>query len=306
MMTEKLIILGAGPAGLSAATYASREGFNPLVIGGYNPGGQLLLTTKVDNYPGFPDGVDGPELVSRMRKQAERFGTRFTDENADYVDLSSRPFTVKAGGKSFSAECIIIATGANSKWLGIPSEQKFIGKGVSSCATCDGFFFKGKDVIVVGGGDTAMEDATFLTRFANSVTIVHRKDTLKASKAMRDRAMSNSKIKFIWDTAIEEIKGESSVSSVVLRNLKTGKTSEMNIDGVFIAIGYAPNTAIFKDKLKLDEQGYIVAEDEIRTGIEGVFVAGDVADRVYRQAATAAGSGVKAALAAREYLQRLE
>ncbi|MDE1768555.1 MAG: thioredoxin-disulfide reductase [Candidatus Micrarchaeota archaeon] len=306
MIVEKLIILGSGPAGLSAAIYASREGFNPLVIGGYNPGGQLLLTTVVENYPGFPDGIDGPVLISQLRKQAEKFGTRFIDTNATAVDFSSKPFKVTADEKVYGADSIIIATGANAKWLGIDSEKKFIGHGVSNCATCDGPFYKGKDVIVVGGGDTAMEDSIFLTRFANSVTIVHRRDGLKASKVMQERAKSNPKIKFIWNTGIEEILGETSVSSVRLKNVLTNEVSEMKIGGVFVAIGYNPNTEIFKGIVKLDEKGYIVPIDEVKTGIDGVFVAGDVADHFYRQAATASGSGVKAALHVREYLSNLE
>lgn len=305
-MTEKLVIIGSGPAGLSAAIYASREGFAPLVIGGFKPGGQLLLTTTVENYPGFPDGVDGPELISRMRAQAEKFGTRFVDDNANSVDLSRRPFKVSAGGKEYDSECIIIATGAEAKWLGIESERRFIGRGVSNCATCDGPFYKGKDVIVVGGGDTAMEDSAFLTRFANSVTIVHRRDSFRASKVMQDRVVSNPKIKIIWNSEVEEILGGPSVTGVRLRDLSTNEATEMRIDGVFVAIGYSPNTGIFKGTaIKLDGQGYIVPTGEVYTGIDGVFVAGDVADRVFRQAATASGSGVKAALAAREYLQAL-
>jgi thioredoxin reductase (NADPH) len=305
-MVEKVIILGSGPAGLSAAIYTSREGFNPLVIGGFNPGGQLLLTTTVENYPGFPDGIQGPDLIIQMRQQAERFGTRFIDDNATAVDFSKRPFKVTADNKVYEADSVIIATGANAKWLGIPSEQKFIGHGVSNCATCDGAFYKGKNVIAVGGGDTAMEDSIFLTRFANSVTIVHRKDSLRASKVMQDRAMSNPKIKFIWNSVIEEVKGDKSVKSVILKDVNTGKTTEMPIDGVFVAIGYNPNTEIFKGQLKLDEKGYLIVKDEVLTGIDGLFVAGDVADPHYRQAATAAGSGVKAALHVREYISGLE
>lgn len=305
-MVEKLIIIGSGPAGLSAAIYASREGFEPLIIGGFNPGGQLLLTTIVENFPGFPEGIDGPELIIQMRKQAEKFGSRFIDTNATAVDFSKKPYKVTADEKVYEAECIIIATGANAKWLGIPSEQKFIGHGVSNCASCDGAFYKNRDVIAVGGGDTAMEDSLFLTRFANSVTIVHRKDTLKASKIMQERAKSNSKIKFILNTIIEEIKGDQKVSGAILRNVVTNETSEMKIDGVFVAIGYTPNTDIFKDQLKLDEKGYIVPIDEVLSDKEGIFIAGDVADSFYRQAATAAGSGVKAALQARKYLMELE
>lgn len=306
-MVEKVIILGSGPAGLSAAIYASREGFQPLVIGGFNPGGQLLLTTVVENFPGFPDGIDGPMLVSQMRKQAEKFGTRFIDSNATAVDLSKKPFRITADSKTYESDSVIIATGANAKWLGIPSEQKFIGHGVSNCATCDGPFYRGKDVVTIGGGDTAAEDSLFLTRFASSVTIIHRSSALRASKIMQDRLMSNPKIKIIFNTVIEEIKGDKSVNSVKLKDLSTGQSSEMRIDGVFVAIGYAPNTDIFEGQVTLDEKKYIVpAKDEVYTNVEGVFVAGDVADHVFRQAATASGSGVKAAIAVREYLAELE
>ncbi|MHB1830567.1 MAG: thioredoxin-disulfide reductase [Candidatus Micrarchaeaceae archaeon] len=304
-MVERLIIIGSGPAGLSAAIYTSREGFSPLVIGGYNPGGQLLLTTIVENFPGFPEGVDGTALVGKMREQAQKFGTRFIDENATAVDFSSKPFKVAAGDKTYEADCIIVASGANAKWLGIASEKAFIGHGVSNCATCDGPFYKGKDLVIVGGGDTAMEDAIFLTRFANSVTVVHRKGELRASKIMQERAKANPKIKFIFNTVIDEIKGDKSVNAVKLRNVVTNDVTEMVVGGVFVAIGYSPNTEIFKGKLKLDETGYIVPIDEIKTGIDGVFVAGDVADRVFRQAVTASGSGVKAALEARAYLSSL-
>ncbi len=305
-MAKKLIILGAGPAGLAAAIYASRELFNPLVIGGIAAGGQLILTTLVENYPGFPDGVDGPELIEKMLAQAKKFGARFVYENATAVDLSRRPFKVSAGGKDYEADSIIIATGANAKWMGVDSEQKFVGRGVSNCASCDGAFYKNKDVIVVGGGDTAMEDSSFLTRFANHVTIVHRRDAFRASKIMQDRALSNPKIKVIWNSAVEEVLGDKVVTGVKLKNLMTNEVTEMKIDGVFVAIGYHPNTDIFNGQLKLDELGYLVTRDEIFTEVEGVFVAGDVADRVFRQAATATGSGVKAALSARAYLENLE
>ncbi len=307
LMVEKVIILGSGPAGLSAAIYTSREDFKPLVIGGFNPGGQLLLTTTVENYPGFPDGIQGPDLIINLRKQAEKFGTRFIDENATAVDFSKKPFKVTADNKVYEADSIIIATGANAKWLGIPSEQKFIGHGVSNCATCDGAFYKGKNVVAIGGGDTAMEDSIFLTRFASSVTIVHRKDTLRASKVMQERAKNNPKIKFIFNAVIDEIKGGKSVTSVILKDVVSNKTTQMPIDGVFVAIGYTPNTEIFKGQITLDEKGYIVPQgEEIHTNIKGVFVAGDVADSVYRQAATASGSGVKAAIATREYLSAME
>lgn len=305
-MVEKLLIIGGGPAGLSAAIYASREGFNPLVIAGMNAGGQLLLTSVVENFPGFPDGVDGPVIIDLMRKQAEKFDTRFVDQNVTKVDFAKRPFRVFTEDAEYEADSVIIATGANAKWLGIESEKKLIGKGISSCATCDGPFFKNKDVVVVGGGDTAMEDSLFLTKFVNSITIVHRRGELRASKIMQERVKSNQKIKFVWDSVIDEVLGDEKVVGVRLKNLKTGATSEMEADGIFVAIGYSPNTAMFNGQVNLDEQGYIKAEDEVKTNIEGVFVAGDVADKVYRQAATASGSGVKAALLAREYLLNLD
>jgi thioredoxin reductase (NADPH) len=305
-MPEKVIVVGAGPAGLSAAIYTAREGFMPLVIAGTKGGGQLELTTVVENFPGFPEGIEGPEIVKLMRKQAEKFGARLLNEDLDSVDFSSRPLRVTAGGNAYEADSVIIATGANAKMLGIDSESEFVGKGVSTCGTCDGPFFKEKDVIVVGGGDTAMEDAIFITKFARSVTVVHRRDSLKASKIMQERAFSNTKIKFVWDTAIEEILGKERVSGVRLKNLKTGAVSDMPIDGVFMAIGYTPNTHMLRGALRLDEQGYIVTSEEVKTEIEGVFIAGDVADRFYRQAITASASGVKCALRAREYLASLE
>lgn len=305
-MVEKLLIIGGGPAGLSAAIYASREGFNPLVIAGMNAGGQLLLTSVVENFPGFPDGVDGPVIIDLMRKQAEKFDTRFVDQNVTKVDFAKRPFKVFTEDAEYEADSVIIATGANAKWLGIESEKKLIGKGISSCATCDGPFFKNKDVVVVGGGDTAMEDSLFLTKFVNSITIVHRRGELRASKIMQERVKSNKKIKFVWDSVIDEVLGDEKVVGVRLKNLKTSATSEMKADGIFVAIGYSPNTAMFNGQVNLDEQGYINAEDEVKTNIDGVFVAGDVADKVYRQAATASGSGVKAALLAREYLLNLD
>ncbi|MDE1851737.1 MAG: thioredoxin-disulfide reductase [Candidatus Micrarchaeota archaeon] len=305
-MAEKVLIIGGGPAGLSAAIYTAREGFEPLVIAGFNAGGQLLLTTVVENFPAFPDGINGPDIISQMRRQAERFGARFIDTNVSAVDLQSRPFKVTADDRTYEAQSLIIATGANAKMLGLESESKFIGRGVSSCATCDGALFKGKDVVVVGGGDTAMEDSHFLTRFANSVTIVHRRDSFRASKIMQDRVLKNPKVKVVWDSEVVEILGDSKVKGIKLRNSKTGEQSELKCDGVFIAIGYSPNTEMLKGKLKTDELGYLVTKDEVLTEIEGVYVAGDVSDRFYRQAATASGSGVKAALHVREYLMNME
>lgn len=300
------MIIGSGPAGLSAAIYTSREGMMPLVIAGTRGGGQLELTTTVENFPGFPEGVMGPELVGFMRKQAEKFGTRFVQEELADVDLSRRPFVVKAGSQSYEAETLIIATGADAKTLGLEEEKTFIGRGISTCATCDGPFYKNKDVIVVGGGDTAMEDSNFLTNFARSVTIVHRKDAFRASKVMQERTLSNKKIRIVWNTTVERILGSEKVSGARLKNVLTGETSEMSVEGVFMAIGYSPNTNVFKGKLELDEQGYIVTKDEVLTGVEGVYVAGDVADKFYRQAITASASGVKCALRVREYLSRME
>lgn len=306
METENLIIIGSGPAGYTAALYASRENLNPLMISGFTKGGQLMLTTVVDNYPGFPEGIMGPELMELMKKQAEKFGTRFIDDNVSSVDLKKSPLEVKVGDKSYYSKAIIISTGASSKWMEIPSEKKFIGKGVSSCATCDAFFFKNKDVIVVGGGDSAMEEASFLTKFANSVTIVHRRGEFRASKIMQDRVMSNPKIKIVWNSAVDEVLGSEKVNGVKLKDVNTGKITEMKIDGIFVAIGHTPNTAFLGGQLELDQKGYIVTQDEVKTKIEGVFAAGDVVDHLYRQAVTAAGSGAKAAIEARSYLYQIK
>jgi thioredoxin reductase (NADPH) len=305
-MVEKVIILGSGPAGLSAAIYTAREGFEPLVIGGYSGGGQLVLTTLVENVPGFPDGVMGPEYMTLLLKQAKKFGARIIDKDVTSIDLKSRPFKVVVDDQTYEAHSIIVATGANAKYLGLQSEKKFMGRGVSSCATCDAVFYKNKKVIVVGGGDTAMEDSLFLTRFAAEVTIVHRRDAFRASKIMQERVMANPKIKVIWNSAIEEIKGDKVVTSVVIKNLVTNQTQEMPVDGVFIAIGYEPNTKLFQGQLQTDEQGYLITKDEVRTEIDGVYVAGDVADRVYRQAGTAVGSGIKAALCVRAFIAEME
>ena len=305
-MVEDIIIIGSGPAGLTAALYTAREDFKPVVITGLSAGGQLLLTTTVENYPAFPDGVGGTDLVELMRKQAEKFGARFIGEDVTDADFSSRPFKIKTASQAFEANSVIIATGASARWLGIPSEQKFIGRGVSSCATCDAPFYKGKDVIVVGGGDTAMEDSLFLTKFVNSVTIVHRRDQFRASKIMQERVKSNPKIKIIWNSVVEEITGDAKVTGVKLKNVLTNESTELQVGGVFVAVGYEPNTKFLQGKLELDQNGYVVAKDEVKTAIEGVFVAGDVADHVYKQAITAAGSGAKAALEVRTYLQNLK
>ncbi len=301
-MVENLIIIGSGPAGLTAALYASREGYKPMVITGAVAGGQLLLTTIVENYPAFPDGVLGSELIDLMRKQAERFGTKFLGEDVSDIDIFKKPFTVKTNSNSYQAHSIIIATGASARWLGIESEKRFIGKGVSSCATCDGPFFKNKDVVVVGGGDTAMEDSLFLTKFAKSVTILHRRDSFRASKIMQDKVAANPKIKVLFNTVIEEIVGDAKINGVKIKDIKTGAVNQLTVDGVFVAIGHKPNTEFLKSKLKLDENGYIITKSEVFTEVDGLFVAGDVADHRYRQAITAAGSGCKAALEARAYL----
>jgi len=302
---ENVVILGSGPAGLTAAIYSARANLKPIVVEGEQPGGQLTITSDVENYPGFAQPVMGPELMSAFRQQAERFGTRFVVGNVQKADLKvGGPFTLTfADGSTVSSKTLIIATGASAKWMGIPSEKRLMGKGVSACATCDGFFFRNLDIAVVGGGDTAMEEATFLTRFAKTVTVIHRRDTLRASKAMQDKAFNNPKIKFVWDSAIEEVLGEQGVEAIRLKNLKTGATSEMAVKGVFIAIGHEPNTKLFRDQLKVDETGYLQVEPgSTRTSIPGVFAAGDVADHVYRQAVTAAGTGCMAALDAERYL----
>ncbi len=300
---EELIIIGSGPAGLSAAIYAARNDLKPLVLGGSAPGGQLLLTTTVDNYPGFPEGIYGSELIDNMRKQAERFGARFENDDVIDIDVASRPFKIKTAQNEYEARALIIATGATTKWLGLESEKRLIGRGVSSCATCDAAFFRDKDVVVVGGGDTAMEDSVYLTKFAKSVTIVHRRDEFRATKIMQERALSNPKIKVIYNTVIDEILGNERVTGVKLKNVKTNELTELPVQGVFVAIGNMPNSGFLKGKLELDEQGYIITNEEVKTAIDGLFVAGDVADKRYQQAITAAASGAKAAIEAGRFLQ---
>ena len=302
-MVENVIIIGSGPAGLTSAIYTSREEFSPLVISGTNAGGQLLLTSSVENYPAFPDGILGPDLIALMRKQAEKFGARFIEGDVVSVDFKSNPLKVKTTYGNYESKTVIVATGASAKWLGIPSESAFIGKGVSSCATCDAPFFKNKSVIVVGGGDTAMEDSLFLTKFVKSVTIVHRRNEFRASKIMQERILSNRKVSVVYNSVVEEVKGDTKVRGVVIRNVETNNTSELQTDGVFVAIGHTPNTSFLKGQLELDSKGFIVTAEEVKTDIPGVFVAGDAADKKYRQAVTAAGSGAKAALEVREYLQ---
>ncbi len=304
---ENVIIIGSGPAGYTAALYAGRADLNPLMFAGGEPGGQLMITTDVENYPGFPDGILGPELMELFKKQAERFGTRIEPHAVTKVDLSQRPFTVSTDEGEYHAASIIIATGAKAKWLGIPSEVTFGGYGVSACATCDGFFFRGKNVMVVGGGDTAMEEASYLTRHAAKVTLVHRRDSFRASKIMQDRVLTNPKINVLWNTVIDEITGETQphkkVNGVTLRNLESNDERHEPVDGVFIAIGHEPNSALFKGVLDMDELGYLRTKPfSTATNIHGVFAAGDVADSVYRQAVSAAGTGCMAAIDAERFL----
>jgi len=297
-----VIIIGSGSAGYTAAIYSCRAGRKTLLIAGSIPGGQLMLTSDVENFPGFPESIVGPELMEQMRRQAERFGPEIVYDDASNVDFRSRPFNVTVGKKTYEGKTVIISTGANAKWLGIPSETKFRGHGVSSCATCDGYFFKEKDVVVVGGGDTAMEEATFLANITKKVTVVHRRDKLRASQIMQERSLKNPKISFVWDSVVKEVLGDSNVTGVRSKNLKTGKEQLLKTDGVFVAIGYEPNTSIFKGQIDLDPKGYIITHKETETNVPGVFAAGDVRDFRYRQAITAASDGCKAAMDADRFI----
>jgi len=301
---RNVIVLGSGPAGFTAALYAARADLRPLLLKGLDAGGQLMLTTEVENYPGFPDAILGPELMDAMEKQASRFGTEVLAHTATRLDLSERPFGVWAGDQEWRARTLIVATGASARWLGVPGEERLRGRGVSACATCDGFFFRDRRLVVVGGGDTAMEEATFLTKFASSVTIVHRRDEFRASKIMQERVFANPKISVIWDSVVEEVLGDTGVTGVRLRNVKTGRIQELATDGVFVAIGHTPNTALLVGQVELTDDGYVrIEEPSTRTSVPGVFAAGDVTDRVYRQAVTAAGQGCKAAIDAERFLE---
>jgi thioredoxin reductase (NADPH) len=301
---EKLVIIGSGPAGYTAALYGARANLSPLLFEGMQPGGQLTITTDVENYPGFPEGMMGPELMEKFKAQAERFGTRFAAAEVTRVDFSRRPFQLWSGDTAYSADAVIVSTGASAKWLGIPSEKAYMGKGVSACATCDGFFFRNVEVAVVGGGDTAVEEATFLTKYATKVYLVHRRDQLRASKVMQDRARRNPKIEMVWNASVDEVLGDGrTVTGLRLKSTTDGETRELPVQGFFLAIGHEPNTKVFEGQLEMNDVGYLlVRAPSTRTSVDGVFAAGDVADPTYRQAVTAAGSGCAAAIDAERWL----
>ncbi|MCB0390001.1 MAG: thioredoxin-disulfide reductase [Bdellovibrionales bacterium] len=304
---ENVIIIGSGPAGLTSAIYASRANLEPLMIEGEEAGGQLMTTTDVENYPGYPEGIMGPEMMTLFRKQAERFGTRFITKNVTKVDFSQRPFKIWVGNEEYQAKSVIVSTGASAKYLGLDKEQTYLGRGVSACATCDGAFFRNQICSIIGGGDTAMEEALFLTRFASKVYVIHRRDDFRASKIMADRVKNHEKIEVLWNSELKDIKGEKNVESIVVYNNKTKEESEMKMDGVFIAIGHKPNTDLFKDQLDMDSVGYLITKAKSTyTNIEGVFAAGDVQDSVYRQAVSAAGSGCMAAIDCERWLEAQE
>ena len=303
MADYDIIIIGSGPAGLTAAIYAGRALVKTLVIAGRLSGGQLMLTSGVENFPGFSEGIQGPNLMQEIRKQAERFGAEIMDEDVESVDFKRRPMQVTAGKQTYTSNTVIVATGSSAKWLGLPTEKQLRGRGVSSCATCDGYFFREKRVVVVGGGDTAIEEALFLTKYATEVTVIHRRDKLRASKIMQSRAFSNKKIQFLWDSAVDEVLGQEKVQGVKVKNLKTGELTMIPCDGLFVAIGFQPNTKIFEGQIQLDEKGYIAIKNQTQSNMNGVFVAGDVHDHRYRQAVTAAGEGCKAAMDALAFLE---
>jgi thioredoxin reductase (NADPH) len=306
-MAEKVLIIGSGPAGLTAAIYAARADLNPLLIEGMERGGQLMLTTEVENYPGYPEGIMGPELMDGMRKQAERFGTRIVSSDVTKVDLSERPFKVWVGEDLYESEALVISTGASARWLGIPGESRLRGYGVSACATCDGFFFRDRRIAIVGGGDSAMEEAIFLTKFASKVTILHRRDEFRASKIMAQRAIDHPKIEVMWNTTIEEVLGGDLVTGIRVKNVFTDEESVLPVEGFFLAIGHDPNTKIFQSQIDLDASGYVTTEGgSTRTSVEGVFAAGDVVDHYYQQAVTAAGMGCQAAIDVEHWLDRIE
>jgi thioredoxin reductase (NADPH) len=307
MSLRNVVIIGSGPAGLTAALYTARASLSPLVIEGLEAGGQLMMTTDVENFPGFPEGIMGPELMGAMRGQAERFGAEFLSGNVTSVDFSTAPFTIKTDDQVIQARTVIVSTGASARMLGLPSERALMGRGVSTCATCDGFFFRGKPIAVVGGGDSAVEEATFLTRFASKVTLIHRRDSLRASKIMQDKALANPKIDFEWDTEVLAVNDPANglVSSLHLRNLKTGVEKTLDVEGLFVAIGHTPNTSLFKGQLDMDAAGYLITRDGAKTNVAGVFACGDVQDHTYRQAITAAGSGCMAAIDAERHLEHL-
>jgi thioredoxin reductase (NADPH) len=299
----RVLIIGSGPAGLTAAIYAARADLEPLVIAGFVPGGQLMITSEVENFPGFPDGIDGPTLMANMRAQAERFGARLHDVDVESVDLSERPFKVDAGGTRYTADAIIVATGASAIWLGLENEERLRGRGVSACATCDGFFFRDRKIAVVGGGDSALEEALFLTKFASEVVIIHRRDEFRGSRIMQNRARSHPKISIEWNSQVTDVLGENKIEGLELTDTRSGEKREMPIEGLFIAIGHKPNTEVFREHLDVDDKGYLEVADHTRSNIEGVFVAGDVHDHRYRQAITAAGDGCRAALDAERWLE---